>query len=849
MYIGNHPVNGDSNNSFKVLDDITSYTLTFNGSSASLVSVANDTITNNSHRFITGQRVTYNTTGTAIVGLTAGTAYFIIKEDQNTVKLALTQSDAINNIAINFTALGTGSTHTLNIAFDGVNTKFKATYDNGTKSQITRAAQLTLSVNGVIQQPQDTASPTTGFGIDFDSVIVFSTAPISTDVFWGNLVANNFPTFDIADNTVDSFTGDGTTTSFTLSKEPANNQNILVTLDGVVQYPSDAFVTRAYSVISNVITFQGAPGNATDIQVRHIGFAGATSSAVTGFYGRTGNVGLTTADHITVGSLVISGIMTAASFSGTATSTTNIPNLTGAITSSNTTTSLGSFSSSDLRTALTDETGSGSAVFATSPTLVTPVLGNASATSINVTGVSTLGNTVVGGATTELVVTGDARITGILTIGTSSITLDGSNNQVNVGTGVTIHHTNGVQVGGNTLHSTGLTVNSLNASGVITATSFSGSGANLTGIAVTENVRTDSLVVSGITTATGGIQVGATTSITVCSSFIKNNVVGLGTTTTTGRNAGVSTAAGSLIYNVTTGRLEVYSGTAWQTIVSGLTATGGTITFSGGKTIHTFTASGTFNVSYASPTNNTVDYLVVAGGGGGASGGGGAGGFRTNLSGHPLAGSAFPVSTSPGAYTVTVGAGGGGQPVNGSAASQGNNSVFSTITSTGGGKGARIGDVGDSAGGNGGSGGGGGSYSGGTTNGGSGNTPPTSPPQGNPGGGNGGFTSPPYSSGGGGGAGGAGGNATSRTLSGNGGSGSPISITGTTTTYAGGGGGGLYIGGGSGGTGGTGGGGAGGNGVAGTPGSVNTGGGAGGAGVGYVGGNGGSGIVIIAYPS
>ena len=328
-YIGQIPVNGDSNNSFKVLDDITSYTLTFNGSSASLVSVANDTITNNSHRFITGQRVTYNTTGTTITGLTAGTAYFIIKEDQNTVKLATTYANAINNIAINFTALGTGSTHTLNIAFDGVNTKFKATYDNGTKSQITRAAQLTLSVNGVIQQPQDTASPTTGFGIDFDSVIVFSVAPLVTDVFWGNLVANNFPTFDIADNTVDSFTGDGTTTSFTLSKEPANNQNILVTLDGVVQYPSDAFVTRAYSVISNVITFQGAPGNATDIQVRHIGFAGATSSAVTGFYGRTGNVGLTTADNITLGSIVSSGIITATYYYG------NGSNLAGIATTKN----------------------------------------------------------------------------------------------------------------------------------------------------------------------------------------------------------------------------------------------------------------------------------------------------------------------------------------------------------------------------------------------------------------------------------------------------------------------------------------------------------------------------------
>jgi len=86
-----------------------------------------------------------------------------------------------------------------------------------------------------------------------------------------------------------------------------------------------------------------------------------------------------------------SGIVTATTFSGalsgTATSTTNIPNLTGAITSNNTTTSLGSFSSSDLRTALTDETGSGAAVFANTPTLVTPVLGTpTSGTLTNCTG-------------------------------------------------------------------------------------------------------------------------------------------------------------------------------------------------------------------------------------------------------------------------------------------------------------------------------------------------------------------------------------------------------------------------------------------------------------------------------
>ena len=40
----------------------------------------------------------------------------------------------------------------------------------------------------------------------------------------------------------------------------------------------------------------------------------------------------------------------------------------------------------------------------------------------------------------------------------------------------------------------------LNISGIVTATSFVGSGANLTGIAATTNVRTNSLVVSGVST-------------------------------------------------------------------------------------------------------------------------------------------------------------------------------------------------------------------------------------------------------------------------------------------------------------------------------------------------------------
>ena len=59
----------------------------------------------------------------------------------------------------------------------------------------------------------------------------------------------------------------------------------------------------------------------------------------------------------------------------TAGNVTTNANLTGAVTSVGNATSLGSFSSANLAGALTDETGSGSAVFATSPTLVTPILG------------------------------------------------------------------------------------------------------------------------------------------------------------------------------------------------------------------------------------------------------------------------------------------------------------------------------------------------------------------------------------------------------------------------------------------------------------------------------------------
>ncbi len=51
-------------------------------------------------------------------------------------------------------------------------------------------------------------------------------------------------------------------------------------------------------------------------------------------------------------------------------------------------------------------------------------------------------------------------------------------------------------------------------SGVITATSYEGSGANLTGIAATDTIAAGSLTVSGITTLTGAVQAKSTTEST-----------------------------------------------------------------------------------------------------------------------------------------------------------------------------------------------------------------------------------------------------------------------------------------------------------------------------------------------
>ena len=311
-YIGNKYEIGDHNNSWKTLDDISSYVATFDGSTTNAVSTTNNTIRVPEHRFIQGQRVTYtNGGGGNIGGLTSGTAYYIIHDTNNEFKLATSLSNANASTAINLSAVGSGTSHTVTAAFDGVNKKFKITYSGGRSSRFTSATQLTVAINNIVQRANDTATFTDGFGISDNEKIVFNVAPVAADIFWGNILSASLPTFDISDNKLDNFTGNGSATDFTLSHIPANNESIIVTVNGVVQHPTDKNGTRAYSLDASVLVFTAAPANGDEIQVRHIGFAGATTSAVTGFYGRTGNVTLSSsADDAIV------GVITATKFSG-----------------------------------------------------------------------------------------------------------------------------------------------------------------------------------------------------------------------------------------------------------------------------------------------------------------------------------------------------------------------------------------------------------------------------------------------------------------------------------------------------------------------------------------------------
>ena len=111
------------------------------------------------------------------------------------------------------------------------------------------------------------------------------------------------------------------------------------------------------------------------------------------------------------------------------------------------------------------------------------------------------------------------------------------------------------------------------------------------------------LTLDGTTGISGIGTITATGSINVGNSFIKSTSIGIGTINTSGRNAGVSTAQGTLIFNTDTGSVQVYNGTSWRDVgKEAMNATGGYVNEYTDSTTgriyraHIFTSSGFFTV-------------------------------------------------------------------------------------------------------------------------------------------------------------------------------------------------------------------------------------------------------------
>ena len=191
--------------------------------------------------------------------------------------------------------------------------------------------------------------------------------------------------------------------------------------------------------------------------------------------------------HTDLDNVNVSGAITATTFTGNLDGTVNTasqPNIT----------SLGTLSSVTV-SGDTDLNGN------------LDVDGTSELDNVNITGITTLSGTNVTG---DLSVSGNANVVGVLTVGSSSITIDGSSDELKVGTGVTITHSNGIFVGETRVHSGGITAHDINTTGIITAAQFSGSivGSSQTGI--TSVGTLDSLTVSGVINSNTDVRINGT---------------------------------------------------------------------------------------------------------------------------------------------------------------------------------------------------------------------------------------------------------------------------------------------------------------------------------------------------
>ena len=193
----------------------------------------------------------------------------------------------------------TGSFEKQDLTADGSTTTFTLNYTVGSSSAIL------VSVSGVLQEPETayniasggttivfSAAPETGedifvifLGVAFDAGSLLSTGAITgqtaeTNVADDDLVlifdtsasalrkmtkANFAPSVSLSYSVNANLTGDGSTTAFTIGTASRSQNDLLVTVNGVVFHPSDD-----YTLSGTTLTFSTPPSASAEIRVRYL---------------------------------------------------------------------------------------------------------------------------------------------------------------------------------------------------------------------------------------------------------------------------------------------------------------------------------------------------------------------------------------------------------------------------------------------------------------------------------------------------------------------------------------------------------------------------------------------------
>lgn len=162
------------------------------------------------------------------------------------------------------------------------------TYSNAVELSVdvpgSNTENLMVVLDNVVQEPD------TAYTIHEDSssrprVLNFSESPDSSAVIYAihrgiggyniappaGSVGQTELSDDMKSYTVDEFTGDGSTTGFTLSETPFSASALLVSIDGVIQKPGAG---ANYTVSGSTLTFTSAPAASQEIEARHLGVRG-----------------------------------------------------------------------------------------------------------------------------------------------------------------------------------------------------------------------------------------------------------------------------------------------------------------------------------------------------------------------------------------------------------------------------------------------------------------------------------------------------------------------------------------------------------------------------------------------